>query len=82
MSLSEKINAGPQLLDQGATGECVTVVVLESQTLGRPDGTVALCLQTQELGPIAFEIDARAIAQLRRELARAEEFLARKPGRG
>jgi hypothetical protein len=37
------------------------VTVLGSQCLGRPDGRVAICLITRELGSIAFEVTKRSI---------------------
>src|SRR5262249_19020530 len=44
-----------------------------------PDGRVAIVFQTLE-GPIAFEVDERAIDALRREIAVAESFLRPKSG--
>jgi hypothetical protein len=57
------------------TSEQYTVTVLRSQAVGRPDGRVAIVLHTKELGSIAFEVHARAIAALRGDLAAAESLL-------
>jgi hypothetical protein len=61
------------------TKDHVTVTVLGSQTLGHPDGRVAIRLVTKELGSIAFEVNHDAIDTLRRELATAELFLRKPP---
>ena len=66
-------------MDKGKTNDHPTVTVLRSQTLGRPDGRVAIRLETKELGSIAFEVDQRAIDALRRQLRIAEQFLLQKP---
>ena len=55
------------------------VTVLGSQCLGRPDGRVAICLITKELGSITFEVTKRSIDALRVELATAEMFLREPP---
>jgi hypothetical protein len=65
-------------MDKGKTKDHSTVMVLGSQTLGRPDGRVAIRLETKELGSIAFEVDQRAIDALRRQLVVAEQFLHQK----
>lgn len=52
-----------------------TVTVTGSQSVASPDGHVAIVLYTKEVGPIAFEVDQRAIDALRREIATAETFL-------
>ena len=52
-----------------------TVTVLASQAMGRADGRVSILLITKEMGPIAFEIDQRAIDALRQNLALAEQLL-------
>jgi hypothetical protein len=52
-----------------------TVTVLRSRPIGRPDGRVAILLETKELGAIAFEVDQRAIDALRRALVIAEQTL-------
>jgi hypothetical protein len=59
------------------TKDHLTVTVIQSQSLARPDGRVAIRLQTKELGSIAFEVDQHAIDTLRRELATAETYLQR-----
>lgn len=66
-------------MSQFGTNEFSTVTVLRSQALGRPDGRVAIRLDTKELGAIAFEADQRAIDGLRRDLSAAEQLL-RQPG--
>jgi hypothetical protein len=57
------------------TNEWNTVTVLASQAVGRPDGRVAIRLDTKELGAIAFEVDQRAIDALRNDLMAAERLL-------
>jgi hypothetical protein len=66
---------------KGETKEHRTVTVLGSVAAGRPDGRVAIRLQTKELGSIAFEVDQRAIDALRRDLMIAERFLRQKAGK-
>ena len=62
-------------MKKGETKDCVTVTVTGSQSLARPDGLAAIRLLTKELGPLAFEVDQRAIDALRRSLALAETHL-------
>ena len=62
-------------MSQLGTNDYTTLTVLGSQALGRPDGRVAIRLETKELGSIAFEVDQRAIDALRRNLAAAETLL-------
>jgi hypothetical protein len=69
------------MTDIGKTRDVATVTVVGSQTMCRPDGRVAIRLETRELGPIAFEVDQRAIDTLRREISVAETFLRQKAGR-
>jgi ribosomal protein L25 (general stress protein Ctc) len=57
-----------------------TVTVTGSQSVAGPDGHVAIVLYTKEAGPIAFEVDQRAIDALRREIAAAETFLRQPKG--
>lgn len=57
------------------TRELRTVTVLGSQAVARPDSRAAIVLATTELGPIAFEVDQRAIDGLRQQLSIAEQFL-------
>lgn len=62
--------------------DLVTVRVMGSQALGKPDGAaIRLILSTGQ--SIAFEVDQRAIDALRRDLTAAENLLKRlkKPGR-
>jgi hypothetical protein len=59
---------------KGDTRELPTLHVLGSSTAATPDGRVAIVFQTKD-GPIAFEVDERAIAGLRREIAAAESLL-------
>jgi hypothetical protein len=68
-------------MPQSDTKEWNTVTVLGSQPLGRPDGRVAIRLQTKELGSIAFEVDQRAIDALRKDLTTAEKLLRQKAGK-
>jgi hypothetical protein len=62
--------------------ELRTVTVTGSQSVAGPDGHVAIVLYTKEAGPIAFEVDQRALDALRREVAAAETFLRQPKGRG
>lgn len=57
------------------TKDHLTVTVVGSQALARPDGRAAIRLVTKELGSIAFEANQHTIGILRRELATAEQFL-------
>lgn len=61
-------------------GEFTTVTVLASWAAARPDGTTALVLNTKEAGPIAFSVDRKAIAALRRDLAACEQLLSQPRG--
>jgi len=67
-------------MSQRETKPLRTVVVIGSETLLRHDGRAAIRLDTKELGPIAFEVDQRAIDALRLHLGVAEEFI-RQPTR-
>jgi hypothetical protein len=62
-------------MKKGETREIQTVRVKSAQTLATPDGRVAILLDTQEVGPIAFEVNLEAIDSLRRKLTDAETFL-------
>jgi hypothetical protein len=66
-------------MTQRETKDHMTVTVVASQALGRPDGRAAIRLQTIELGPMAFEVNQHAIETLRRELAVAEQILRQPP---
>jgi hypothetical protein len=55
--------------------EIRTVTVIGSQVLARPDQRCAILLDTQELGPIAFDINQNIIDTLRLNLTNAEQFL-------
>jgi hypothetical protein len=61
------------------TRDLITVTVVGSETLLRPDGRAAIRLDTREMGPIAFEVDQRAIDALRLQLVTAETHLRQKP---
>jgi hypothetical protein len=63
------------------TKELKTVTVTGSQSVASPNGHVAIVLYTKEVGPIAFEVDQKAIDALRREIAVAEKFLREPTGR-
>ncbi len=56
------------------------VTVLRSESLLSSDKRAAIELVTRELGPIAFEVDLRAIDALRRNLATVKSFLLQKGG--
>jgi hypothetical protein len=62
------------VMDKGKTKELPTLQVLGTSTAATPDGRVAIVFQTKDR-VIAFEVDDRAIAALRREIATAESFL-------
>jgi hypothetical protein len=66
--------------DGERTNDYVTVTVLASETLLRPDGRVAILLVTKEQGPIAFEVNQHAIDTLRLVLGNAETLLRRSEG--
>lgn len=57
------------------SGKFRTLTVVGSSPLARPDGTVAIALETSEEGLIAFSIDRRAIAVLRKNLVACEQVL-------
>jgi len=57
-----------------------TVTVIGSRTVARADGRVAIMLDTQERGPIAFEVNLRGIEVLRKELNAAESILRQTNG--
>jgi hypothetical protein len=67
-------------MSQFGTSDYRTVTVLRSQALGRPDGRVAIRLDTKEEGTIAFEVDQHAIDALRRDLLAAETLLRQSGG--
>jgi hypothetical protein len=48
------------------------LTVIGSETLTGPNGTAALCLRTREFGQIAFAVDERAIATIRKHLDKIE----------
>jgi hypothetical protein len=64
------------------TTDFVTTQLLGCQPLARPDGRVALRLDTDRLGAIAFEVDRERVAMLRNTLSDIEQFLDRTEGRG
>ena len=66
---------------RGQTRELRTVTVTGSQSVAGPDGHVAIVLYTKEVGPIAFEVDQKAIDALRRDIAAAEAILRQATGR-
>jgi hypothetical protein len=68
-------------MSQFGTKEWYTVTVLGSQALARPDGRVAIGLETRELGAIAFAVDQRSIDELRRDLSAAEQLLRQPTGK-
>ena len=68
-------------MSQFGTSDHPTLTVLGSQALGRPDGRVAIRLETKEAGSIAFEVDQRAIDALRKDLAHAETLLRQTTGK-
>jgi hypothetical protein len=62
-------------MELGKTAVLPRLTVLSSQVFARPDGRVAIALETKENGTLAFEVDQHAIDTLRRDLAVAETFL-------
>jgi hypothetical protein len=52
------------------------VTVLQSKTITRADGQVAVMLDTKELGAISLRIDRPTIEALRINLAQAESLLS------
>lgn len=65
----------------GRSGDFRTVTVTHSSPMAQADGSTALLLETLEGGPIAFRIDAHAIALLRRQLGECEAILNRRSAR-
>jgi hypothetical protein len=49
------------------------LTVFGSETLTGPNGAAALCLHTREFGQIAFAVDERAIATIRKHLDTLEQ---------
>jgi hypothetical protein len=62
------------------TGNLNTVTVISSRPLIHPEGRYAIELTTREVGPIAFEVDLRAIQILRKDLASIEASMNLLPG--
>ena len=60
--------------------DATTITVLRSQAVARPDGRFAILLETKEAGAIAFEVDRKAIASLRREIGAIEAMMNQTPG--
>lgn len=61
-------------------GKFTTVTVRASWAAQTVDGSTALVLDTEEVGAIAFVVDAQAIAAIRGDLGQCELALSRKPG--
>lgn len=68
-------------MDKRIDGEFRTVTVIRSWPAGTASGATALVLDTRELGPIAFEIDLKAIEVLQRQLSDCARILSRAPGK-
>jgi hypothetical protein len=62
-------------MSERSTGKVRTVSVMGSEPMVRADGRAAIRLDTRELGPIAFEVNQRAIDSLRQAIAAAETHL-------
>lgn len=62
-------------MPQRETKDYLTVKVMGSQGLARPDGRAAIMLNTDRFGPIAFEVNQLAIDTLRKSLVVAEQLL-------
>ena len=62
-------------MKRGETRDLTTLTVLGSQSLIRPDGRAAILFRTAQAGSIAFEVDERAIAALRKAIAEIETAL-------
>jgi hypothetical protein len=58
-----------------ATRDVKTVTVIGSQPMVRPDGRAAIRIETREFGPIALEVNERAIEGLRQAISVAEAHL-------
>jgi hypothetical protein len=67
-------------MTEDKTSDVKTVTVIGSQPMVRPDGRAAIRLDTRELGPIAFEVDEKAIVALRQAIASAETHLRQSKG--
>lgn len=67
-------------MPKAPSGEFLTVKVARVWTAATATEATALVLDTEEMGPIAFEVDERRIQILREKLATAEAMLARGSG--
>lgn len=63
-------------MEKGETRGLRTLTVLGSSSVAHADGRASIVFETKEEGAIAFEVDRRAIAALRREIAAIETFLS------
>jgi hypothetical protein len=63
--------------ERGFGQPMTTLNVVGSQALTRPDGQVAIMLDTEEMGPVAFVVDRVALIALRMDIADAEALLRR-----
>lgn len=57
------------------SGSFKTVTVTHSWPVAKPDGSTAILLQTEEAGCIAFRVDRKAVALLRKQLSDCEALL-------
>jgi hypothetical protein len=64
-------------MPQRENSDYQSVTVLGCQALARPDGRVALMLNTDQWGPIAFDVSPQIIEALQKDLAIAEQYLLR-----
>lgn len=58
----------------------LTVTVTGSKILRRADGSTAILFRFEKGPPIAFAVDLQNLAQLRVEIAKAEQFLNQAAG--
>jgi hypothetical protein len=65
---------------KGDTNDILTVLVLGSHAVARPDGRAAIVLKTTSQS-IALEVTLRTIQILRNELNICEQFLRQPSGR-
>ena len=57
-----------------------TLTIVSSRAAQQADGSIALVLESQEIGAIAIRVDRSGLQALRQTIARAEVLLARPTG--
>lgn len=67
--------AAAAMLMKRSALDWLILTVRNTQTLGRPDGSVSLGLWTVEFGPVSIPLDRKLAATLRSDIAAAEALL-------